>query len=264
MLFVWGLLLIGLPSTISASAPPEGQFGCIYDPVFGCNANISTSTCNAGYAHDDTLCAPFTDQASCNGQIFTCVCAGGSCPSCYRWVGGNCLPTSPPNCEYATLTDCQNSNNPSQDYICGPGFVCTPVAASHCTANPGTCMSNAECLNNCALANPGTTGSPFCPVGSNPRGGVSTALGCIPVEGREFFNSILRWGTAVGAGIAFLLIVYAGFLMVTSGGDPKRVAAGRELLTAALGGLILIALSVVLLNFIGLNILNLGNLGFNL
>jgi len=125
-------------------------------------------------------------------------------------------------------------------------------------------MTNAECLNNCALANPGATGSQFCPVGSNPRGGISTALGCIPIESRPFINAIITWGVGIGAGIAFLLIVYAGFLIVTSGGDPKRVAAGRELLTASLAGLVLIVLSVIILNFIGVNILNLGSLGFNI
>ncbi|MBI2587191.1 hypothetical protein HYW29_00025 [Candidatus Amesbacteria bacterium] len=67
----------------------------------------------------------------------------------------------------------------------------------------------------------------------------------------------------VGGGIAFLLIVYAGIQMATASGDPKRVKASQELLTAALGGLILIVLSLVLLNFVGVKILNLGGLGFN-
>ena len=64
------------------------------------------------------------------------------------------------------------------------------------------------------------------------------------------------------------MIVLAGFQMTTASGDPKKVQAARELLMSALAGLIIIALSLVLLNFIGVKILNLpgfvGNPGLNL
>lgn len=50
--------------------------------------------------------------------------------------------------------------------------------------------------------------------------------------------------------------------MATAAGDPKRVKASQELLTAALGGLVLIVFSVILLNFIGVRIFHLENLGF--
>jgi len=67
----------------------------------------------------------------------------------------------------------------------------------------------------------------------------------------------------IGGGIAFLLIVYSGIQMVMASGDPKRIKASQELLTAALSGLALIALSVVLLNLIGVTVLSLQGLGFN-
>jgi hypothetical protein len=51
------------------------------------------------------------------------------------------------------------------------------------------------------------------------------------------------------------LILYAGFMLMTSTGNPERIKAGQELLTSAISGLILLIFSVFILNFIGINIL---------
>jgi hypothetical protein len=73
---------------------------------------------------------------------------------------------------------------------------------------------------------------------------------------------ILKWAVGVGGGIAFLLIVYSGFMIMTATGDPKRLQAGQELLTSAVSGLILLILSIFILKFIGVDILGLGAFGF--
>lgn len=96
------------------------------------------------------------------------------------------------------------------------------------------------------------------PVGGTAGTGVETAIGCLAAgDPKLLISQLLGWGVGIGGGIAFLLIVYAGFQMTAAAGDPKRVQAARELLVSAISGLILIALSVVLLNFIGVKILNL-------
>ncbi|MBI1863678.1 hypothetical protein HYS03_00480, partial [Candidatus Woesebacteria bacterium] len=59
----------------------------------------------------------------------------------------------------------------------------------------------------------------------------------------------------LGGGIATLLIIYAGFIMTTSTGDPKRLQAGKELLGAAIGGLMLLIFAVFVLRLLGVNIL---------
>ncbi|HJY98421.1 MAG TPA: hypothetical protein VJ227_01765 [Patescibacteria group bacterium] len=93
---------------------------------------------------------------------------------------------------------------------------------------------------------------------------IDTAIGCISVLGgqEEFLASILRWGVGVGGGVAFLLIVYAGFMIMTAAGNPERLKAGQELLTSAISGLILLVFSVFILRFIGIDILGLGQFGF--
>jgi hypothetical protein len=88
---------------------------------------------------------------------------------------------------------------------------------------------------------------------------IDTAIGCIPVltndKGVSFMGFVLKWAIGVGSGIAFLLILYAGFMIMSAAGNPERLKAGQELMTSAISGLILLIFSVFILNFIGINIL---------
>lgn len=93
--------------------------------------------------------------------------------------------------------------------------------------------------------------------------GIDTAIGCIPVESTDsFMGWILGWAVGVGGGIAFLLIAYASFMVMTSQGVPDRLKAGQELLTSAISGLIMLIFSVFILKFIGIDILGLDKFGF--
>src|SRR3989344_4577315 len=93
--------------------------------------------------------------------------------------------------------------------------------------------------------------------------GIDTAIGCIPVEDtNQFMGWILGWAVGVGGGIAFLLIVYASFMIMTSQGDPTRLKAGQELLTSAISGLIMLIFSIFILKFIGIDILGLKQFWF--
>lgn len=96
-----------------------------------------------------------------------------------------------------------------------------------------------------------------------PVDGIDTAIGCIPVNDTNVFMGwILGWAIGVGGGIAFLLIIYASFMVMTSQGNPERLKAGQELLTSAISGLILLIFSVFILKFIGIDILGLDKFGF--
>ena len=87
---------------------------------------------------------------------------------------------------------------------------------------------------------------------------VNTAIGCIPFSSdREFTSFFLVWAIGIGGGIALLLIVYAGFMIMTSAGNPQRLQAGKELLGAAISGIILLVFSAFILRILGVNILGL-------
>ena len=133
---------------------------------------------------------------------------------------------------------------------------------------PGTPTCEA-CLDSQGKSIPGSgdssqkTGSTTDIHGDCGENGINTAIGCLDVLGsqEEFLGDLLRWAIGVGGGIAFLLIVYAGFMIMTSSGNPDRLKAGQELLTSAISGLILLIFSVFILNLIGVKILAIPEFG---
>lgn len=113
------------------------------------------------------------------------------------------------------------------------------------------CDNQADC-NTEKAAHPTTTPVPVC---TTPQL-IQTAIGPIDVCNiNSLTASILRFGIGIGGGIAFILMLAAVFMIMTSAGDPKRMQAGQELITSALMGLLLIIFSVFLLHFIGVDIL---------
>lgn len=154
-------------------------------------------------------------------------------PTC----GGANQPCCGQSCDSSNLT-CTNVGE--------PGFYCyaNDVPITITTPQPQQPKVEVTC---------GTNGT-----------GIQTAIGCLPVLGssNEFLSSLLKWAVGVGGGIAFMLMLYAGFMIMTAQGSPERMKAGQELLTSAIAGLILLIFSVFILNFIGVDILGLGNFGF--
>lgn len=103
--------------------------------------------------------------------------------------------------------------------------------------------------------------SPTCTTSAG-EGGINTAIGCIPLQNTtSFISFILGWAIGVGGGIAFLLIVYSAFMIMSSRGNPERLKAGQELLNSAIAGLILLIFSIFILRVIGVDILRLPGFG---
>ena len=82
-----------------------------------------------------------------------------------------------------------------------------------------------------------------------------TAIGNIPTDLKGFSSRILSVAVGLAGGIAFILMVIGAIRILTSQGDPKGVAGGREMLVAAVAGLLFLIFSVILLRFIGINLL---------
>jgi hypothetical protein len=145
-------------------------------------------------------------------------------------------------------------------YIPAPSY-CSGRTTSDCGNAPTTaCIKDAASIN--ASKSTSSKGELFegCEEGS-----INTAIGCIPINNTdEFISFILRWAIGIGGGIAFLLIVLAGFQIMTSSGNPDRLKAGQELMTSAIAGLILLIFSVFILKIIGIDILGLPGFGESL
>jgi len=135
---------------------------------------------------------------------------------------------------------------------------------------PNSCKSPLTCVNGkCIGQLPRPTGpvyslqdKVFCDSSNNPTSTVTTriytAIGCIPVANTpDFIEWILGWAIGIGGGISLMLIIVASFQILTSSGNPEKVQAGKELLTSAIAGLIMLIFSVFILKIIGIDILKL-------
>lgn len=85
--------------------------------------------------------------------------------------------------------------------------------------------------------------------------GVWTAFGCIPATPQGLFKTAFGLGLGIAGGIAFLLILFGGFQILSSAGNPEQLNEGQELISSAVAGLLLIIFSVFLLRLIGYDIL---------
>jgi hypothetical protein len=93
------------------------------------------------------------------------------------------------------------------------------------------------------------------------KNGTWTALGCIENDPATFVPRLIGLGVGIAGGIAFLLILFGGFQILISAGNPEQMNAGKEIITSAVAGLLLIVFSIFLLRLIGYNILGIPGFG---
>lgn len=113
------------------------------------------------------------------------------------------------------------------------------VKASCTSSNSYSGVSALDRLNEKALTNNDNLNSPFATF----------------ADLTSKTNKIVTASMGIAGGIAFILIVIGAFQIVLSAGNPDRVKAGKEMITAALAGLFLIIFSVFILKLIGADIL---------
>lgn len=178
----------------------------------------------------------------------------------------NCGAVGQPCC---TSGSACNSGLECQGRFCKvPATVTCGGVGQPCCTSGSACNSGLDCQGRfCKAPIPVIFGGgattkaidPTCQGGT----GIETAIGCISVLGDQnaYLADILRWAVGVGGGIAFLLIVYAGFMIMSSAGSPDRLKAGQELMTSAISGIVLLVLSVFVLRVIGVDILKIPGFG---
>jgi len=170
--------------------------------------------------------------------------------------GGYCQPASP-SCGTNTLPCC-DPPNPQ----CGSGLKCI---GNYCVVPPQPSASPPPVPSiptSAPTATPGVGGGSSSNVALCNNSSIDTAIGCIPFDSESnFIGFILSWAIGIGGGVAFIMMLFAGFQIMTSAGNPDRLRAGQELLTSAIAGLILLVFSVFILRVIGIDILGISSLG---
>jgi hypothetical protein len=278
-------LLISFVALIPNSAKAQGTYNCAWEG--SCFLDIAASNCQTGFTYG--TCNGAT-QSACAGN-FTCVPAGGPAPqpaNCTS-LNGDCRPAN--ECGGVTRTD---TNCTGANIVCCIGsatttghkcvavtggevtnFVCQPCTGASCTGQSFTGPNSfASCEAACGLpvppvppgGSPSTPSAPASNASCDNNLGIQTAIGCIPLFPSTanagmtpFVGFLLSWGAGIGGGIGMLLAVYAGFQIMTSAGNTQQLQAGKELLGAALSGLVLLIFAALVLRIIGADILQVFN-----
>lgn len=84
-----------------------------------------------------------------------------------------------------------------------------------------------------ALALPVVVEAAVTTVGSAPDSNISSITDVVAV-----IDTIVNWFFAIIIGIAAIMIIYAGFLWMTSGGDEEKTGNARKTLIYALIGVV--------------------------
>lgn len=79
----------------------------------------------------------------------------------------------------------------------------------------------------------------------------------LPTDPVEFASAVVRIAIGVAGGLAFLLMIFGAYKLIFSAGNPEALQQGRDTITAAIIGLVVILFSVFILRLIGIDILGL-------
>ncbi len=83
---------------------------------------------------------------------------------------------------------------------------------------------------------------------------ISTSVG-------GFTGSLFQLLLSIAGGIAIILIIFSGYNMMMSQGNPEKVKGAQETLTAAIVGLLFMIFSTTILQITGFNILHIPQFG---
>lgn len=86
---------------------------------------------------------------------------------------------------------------------------------------------------------------------------IDTALGCIPVTIDKFTPALLKFLIGIAGGAALILMIVGAVMVMTGGSNPEQVQRGKEVFTGAIIGLLFTIFSVVVLQIIAGDIIQL-------
>lgn len=91
---------------------------------------------------------------------------------------------------------------------------------------------------------------------------VATGFGNVSIDVASAISALFAILLSFSGGIILIIIIIAGYRLMTSQGDPEKIKTAREMLTAGIIGLLFVIFSVTILRIIGVDILHIPGLGF--
>ena len=238
-----------------------GQYQCLTvypcpngtEPVneTGCRG-LSAATCDNNSSAATHGCVPEgTTPTPIPTPVFDPTVTPTISPECRYRTGFSCPLTNPASCPDATWCCTEESFCPNPFPGCYELLPGMPCNGERCPNSVYWCCQD---ISMCVyIGNPG--GAALCPYEDDPTGGVRTPFGCMPTNAQELAAWLISKGSAIGSGIALLLIILAGLTFITSGGDQAKTEKAKGIATAAIAGLFLIIFSILILRIIGVQIL---------
>jgi hypothetical protein len=89
---------------------------------------------------------------------------------------------------------------------------------------------------------------------------IYTAVGCLQTSNEGLVRDLVRLLMGVSGTVALLSILGGAFMLSISQGDTNKVKQGRELIMAAVGGLVFMIFSIIILQFVGVSLLHIPGL----
>ncbi|MCL5795623.1 MAG: hypothetical protein M1338_04705 [Patescibacteria group bacterium] len=101
--------------------------------------------------------------------------------------------------------------------------------------------------------NPLTSGSVVVPTQSaitSSQGGSGEFFG---KNLKEYSEKLYVWSIGIAGSLAIIMLIYAGYLYVTSMGNPDNINSAKEIIIGALSGLLLLILASLILRSLGIS-----------
>ena len=90
---------------------------------------------------------------------------------------------------------------------------------------------------------------------------VATDLGCLPNDPIGFIQKFYGIGLSLIGMVALLFLIYGGYLVMTSGGNPEQLKKGKEYIFYAIAGMLLAIFGFVFVGFIAGSVLRIPGFG---
>lgn len=84
---------------------------------------------------------------------------------------------------------------------------------------------------------------------------VATDLGCLPNDPVGFVQKFYGIGLSLIGMVALLFLIYGGYQIMTSGGNPDKLQKGKEYIYYSIAGILLAIFGFVFVEFIAGQIL---------
>lgn len=277
--------------------PPDICYECIIEPFGGnycaARAPITSGTCDPFFTYEGDCnancgspqswsCAqepgnnyctpaengPYTGNNAYNDCLAACEFPAGDCSINYfgQQINGICDFLACPSDEY------YNAGTKPIDSIFNLGnFVnyCPQYGYSCCILKNDYPITPIAALDPQEGCDPGSINTAFGCVQVSPLVTVMFQIVSVayaqtptppnPASGglNNFVAFYLQFAVGMAGGLALMLMIYSGILLLLSAGDPEKKKVARDYFVSALTGLLLVLFAAYLLEFIGIKILHL-------